>query len=125
MHAVERGRKLLLIRRWTRFPVIGRCRIIVDLAQWDPVPPPATLEFPRVHVEYEDALGIHDVHLVGVFVQVKEEDPARKRVRVLIILLQGFQFFPWCRAGTSMTKVPEKLPIACEFLDAVPARRSR
>src|ERR1700680_2776321 len=68
MHAVERGRKLLLIRRWTRFPVIGRCRIIVDLTQWDPVPPPATLESSRVHVVYEDALGVHDVHLVGVFV---------------------------------------------------------
>src|ERR1700732_2122481 len=44
MHAVERRSKLLLIRRRTRFPVIGRRRVIVDLAQRDAVSSPATLE---------------------------------------------------------------------------------
>src|SRR5580692_5083202 len=65
MHAVERGSKLLLIRRRTRFPVIGRRRIIVDLAQRYAVSSPATLEGPGVHVVYDDALGVHDIDLVS------------------------------------------------------------
>src|SRR4029077_12191901 len=39
--AVERGRKLLLIRRRSRFPVIRRRGVIVDLAQGYAVAAPA------------------------------------------------------------------------------------
>src|ERR1700674_4247649 len=59
--AVQRGRELLLIRRRTRFPVIGRRRVIVDLAQGDAVAAPATLERAAIHVVHQDALLVHDV----------------------------------------------------------------
>src|SRR5450759_5141750 len=59
--AVERGRKLLLIGRRARFPVIGRRRVIVDLAQGYAVASPATLECAAVHVIHQDTLLVHDV----------------------------------------------------------------
>src|ERR1700722_1074148 len=48
--AVERGGKLLLIRGRTRFPVIGRRGIIVDLAQGYSVTAPAALVHASIHV---------------------------------------------------------------------------
>src|ERR1700681_647754 len=59
--AVERGRELLLIRRRTRFPVIRRSRVIVDLAQGYAVAAPAALECAAVHVVHQDALLVDDV----------------------------------------------------------------
>src|ERR1700680_2266904 len=59
--AVERGRELLLIRRRTRFPVIRRRGVIVDLAQGYAVAAPATLECAAFHVVDQDALLVHDI----------------------------------------------------------------
>src|ERR1700676_1071713 len=59
--AVERGRELLLIRRWSRFPVIGRRGVVVDFAQGYAVAAPAALERTAVHVVHQDALLVHDV----------------------------------------------------------------
>src|SRR5271169_6083112 len=86
--AVERGRKLLLIGRRSRFPVIGRSRIVVDLAQGYAVAAPAALERAAVHVIHEDTLLIHDVEFVSVLVQIKEKNPTRKSIGVLVVLLQ-------------------------------------
>src|ERR1700686_3719346 len=117
--AVKRGRKLLLIGRRSRFPVIRRRRVVVDLAQGYAVAAPAALERAAVHVIHEDALLVHDVELVGVLVQIKEKNPARKSVGVLVILFQRLRLLPRRRSRSAMAKVPEKFPIACKFLDAV------
>src|SRR6267143_5409191 len=122
--AVKRGRELLLIRRRTRFPVVRRRRIIVDLAQRNAVPAPATLECTTFHVVHQDALLIHDVQLFGVLVQIEKENSSWKSIGVLIVLLQRLRLLPWRSSWSAMTKLPEKLPIAGKFLDAVPSGAS-
>src|SRR6267154_4401057 len=122
--AVERGRELLWIRRRTRFPVVGRRRIIVDLAQRNAVPAPATLECSTFHVVHQDALLIHDVQLFGVLVQIKKENSSRKNIGILIVLLQRLCLLPRRCSWSAMAKLPEKFAIACKFLDAVPSGAS-
>src|SRR6266849_4412474 len=109
--AVERGSELLLIRRRTRFPVIGRRGIVVDLAQGYAVATPAALECAAFHVVNKDALLIHDVQLLGVLVQIKEKNPARKNIGVLVALFQRCCLLPWRCSRSAMTKLPEKLSI--------------
>src|SRR5713226_1041955 len=122
--AMERGRELLLIRRRTRFPVIGRRGIVVNLAQRYAVATPAALECAALHVVHQDALLIHYVQLFGVLVQIKEKNPARKNIGVLVVLFQGRCLLPWRRSCAAMTKLPEQFPVARKFLDAVPAGAS-
>src|SRR6266404_9334756 len=122
--AMKRGRELLLIRRRTRFPVIGRRRIIVDLAQRNAVAAPATLECTAFHVVHQDALLVHDVQLFGVLVQIKKENSSWKSIGVLIVLLQRLRLLPWRNSWSAMAKLPEKFAIACKFLDAVPSGAS-
>src|SRR6266853_2549219 len=86
--AMKRGRELLLIRRRTRFPVVGRRGVVVNLAQGYAVAAPATLECAAFHVVHQDALLIHDVQLLGVLVQIKEKNPARKNIGVLVVQFQ-------------------------------------
>src|SRR5712691_5746015 len=122
--AVERGRELLLIRRRTRFPVIGRRGVVINLAQRYAVATPAALECAAFHVVHQNALLIHDVQLFGVLVQIKEKNPAWKNIGVLVVLFQGRCLLPWRRSWSAMTKLPEQLPVARKFLDAVTASAS-
>src|SRR3981189_1267086 len=122
--AMKRGRELLLIRRRTRFPVVGRRRIIVDLAQRNAVPAPATLECTTFHVVHQDALLIHDVQLFGVLVQIKKENSSWKSIGVLIVLLQRLRLLPRRCSWSAMAKLPEKFAIPCKLLDAVPSGAS-
>src|SRR5713101_5879773 len=122
--AVERGRELLLIRRRTRFPVIGRRGIVVNLAQGYAMAAPAALECAAFHVVHQDALLIHDVQLFGVLVQIKEKDSAWKNIGVLVVLLQGRRLLPWRSSWSAMTKLPKQLAVARKFLDAVPSGAS-
>src|SRR5579863_9383363 len=76
--AMQRGRKLFLIRRRSRFPVIRRGGVIVDLAEGNAVSAPAPLEGAAVHVIHENTFLIDNVKLVGVLIQIEEKDSAPK-----------------------------------------------
>src|SRR6266481_2491979 len=124
VNAVERGGKLFLVGRRPRFPVIGRRRIVVDLAQGDAVAAPSALEGAAIHVIHKNALLIHDVELVGVLVQIKEKDSPRKSIGVLIVLLQRCWLLPRRCSCSAVTEFPEKFSIARKLLNAVSAGTS-
>src|SRR5579864_4802974 len=117
--AVQRGCELLLIRRRPRFPVVRWRGVIVDLAQGDAVAAPAAFERATAHVIHEHAFLIHDVKLVGVFVQIEEENPAGKYIDVLVVLLYGLRFFTGRRSHSTMAELPEKFSVTRKFLDTV------
>ncbi len=82
---------------------------------------PASLELTVIAV-HQNALGIDDVDLFGIFVEVEEKYAGREDVGVLIILLGGRRGFAGLRARAAMTELPEKLAVAGEFHDGVAAR---
>src|ERR1700722_5402665 len=121
--AVKRWSKLLLIWRRTRFPVISRRGIVVDLTQGYSVAAPPALECAIIHVAYQNALRAPEVQLVSFFVQIKEKNPVRENVGLLVILDQTSWVLPFLRSRSPMAKVPQKLPIARKLLNAVPTPR--
>src|SRR5579864_3753621 len=110
MHAVQRGSKLLLVRRRPRLPVVRRRGVVVDFAQRDAVPAPASLEFAVVVIN-EDALGVHDVDLLGVLVEIEEKYAGGKYVRVLIILLRGGRGLARLGTRSAVAELPEELSV--------------
>ncbi len=81
------GHELLFFRRRGPSPLVGRNRIVGNLAQGHPVAAPAALELSRVHVEYQDALPVDQVDLAGVLVEIKTTF-GRQDVNLLIVLLE-------------------------------------
>src|SRR5580700_4509875 len=111
MHAVQRGSKLLLVRRRSRLPVVGRSGVVIDFAQRDAVPTPASLEFAVVVIN-EDALGVDDVDLLGVLVEIEEKYAGGENVGVLIILLRGRRSLARLGTRSAVAEFPEELSVA-------------
>ena len=86
---------------------------------------PTALEPARIHVVYQHALGIHDVHLVRVFIQIEEKDAARENVRVLIVLLYWLRFFSWCGPRPRWPKSHKKFPSPVNFCTLSPRAEPR
>ena len=120
MHAVQRGRKLLLVRRRSRF-IVGRSGVVIDFAQRDAVAAPAALEVAVVAIN-EDALGVDDVDLLGVLVEIEEKYAVGEYVRLLIILLRRRQRLARRGARSAVAELPEKLAVARKFHDGIAAR---
>src|SRR5580704_2057867 len=105
------SRKVLGRWRSSRFPVIGRQRIVRDFAQRHSVAAPAALECAGIHVIDEDALvddlALGDIDLMGSLVQIKTRHSAVKRIGLLVVVLQGRS--PLSRLGrrSAMSKLPK------------------
>src|SRR5580765_5559288 len=110
---MQRRRKLLLIRRGSRH-VVRRRRIVIDLAQGNPVAAPAAFEGAGIHVVYQDTLvqeSVSNVDLVRVLVKVEGGDAGRKSICLLIVLLHLIGG----HLGAAMPKVPQQLTVARKF----------
>jgi len=78
--AVERLRKLHLVGRRARDVVVRR-RVVVDLAQRNPVASPSALERARVHVVDDNPLvqeAVGDEDLARILVELERADPGGK-----------------------------------------------
>lgn len=84
VNAMQSGRELHLIGRIMQGVVRG-CWVVVDFAERNSVTSPAALEFAVVVID-QDSLGIDDLNLAGIFIQVEEENAPRKDIRLLIVL---------------------------------------
>src|SRR5207245_6188929 len=73
----------------------------------------------------KNAVGVHDVDLFGVFVEVKEENAVGEYVRVLIILLLGLHSLARLGTRSAMAELPEELSIARKLHDGVAAGAAR
>src|ERR1700730_1862890 len=120
--AVKCRRELLLIRRWTRPPVIWRRGIVADRGERLPLTSPATLEAPVVAV-HQYALLLDQIDLPGILIECELEDATLKDVGLLVIFPVRLALRERWRP---MAEVPKELAVASEFLDAVsPASRGK
>ena len=81
---------------------------------------PSAFKFTFVVVD-ENALGVDDVNLFGIFIEVEEKYAGGKYVGILIILLYGLRRFPGLGTRSAMAELPEQLAIAGEFHDGIAA----
>src|SRR5258705_4962324 len=89
MDAVQRRRKLHLIWRLSGDVVVRR-RVVVDLAQRDPVASPSALERPAVHVVDDNPLveePVGDEDLARILVELEGSDSWREDRDLLVVLL--------------------------------------
>ncbi len=108
---MHRGNEVLLLRRRAAVPLVARNRIVRDLLQRHTVTAPASLELAGRGVKDDDALLIDDVDLV--FDLVDLEPPFLGKLIDFLVVLYPLHAF-----GHAMAKVPHKLAIACELLNA-------
>src|SRR5260370_4347862 len=80
---------------------------------------PAELEGSRIHVVHGHALLFHNVHLVGILVEIEKFDGHDDVVGVLIIHGDGAGVLARRFFGMAVAKVPQELSIASKFLNAV------
>src|SRR5205823_7149159 len=113
VNTVQRRCELLLIGRRAKC-VVGRRRIVIDLAERDAMASPAAFEFSIVVIN-QDALGIYDVNLTCALVEVKEEYSTRESIGLLIVLRRARRRRP----RHAMTEIPEEFSVGRKFLDAV------
>jgi hypothetical protein len=113
LHEVEVGDEVLLRRRRSARPRVGRDRLVRDLAQRHAVAaPPALVRAGRGVVD-QHALLLNDVQLIGDLVEL-EAPLVAQEVRLLVVL----RHHPRLRRRT-MVEVPHELAVAGELQDAV------
>src|ERR1019366_7840621 len=111
MHAVQSRSELLLIgRRSGR--IVGRRRVVIDLAERNSVAAPSALKAAVIAVS-QDALGVHNVNLFRVFIEIEKEDAAREHVGVLIIFGEPRGW----RTRRAMSEIPQQLAVGRALLN--------